>query len=203
MKTVVDFRSYYEVVSDLISIVHLQGGTMHGFNDCPSNSVCAGGNSGYVRMLDDFKMGPNLVRGFQPAGIGPRDITYGTTNDNIGGTNYWGASLEFQYPFYFLPKDSGFRGAVFADAGSVWGYRGETQYAPTGEINGTVAGAGGSFACQCGMQYNDSSLIRSSIGASLIWDSPFGPLRFDFAYPITKGAYDRTQWFAFGGGAKF
>ena len=178
-----------------------------GFNDCPSNSVCAGGNSGYVRMLDDFKMGPNLVRGFQPAGIGPRDITFGTTNDNIGGTNFWGASLEFQYPFYFLPKDSGFRGAVFADAGSVWGYRGETQYPPTGEINGTITingtGPGGPFACQCGMAYNDSSLIRSSVGASLIWDSPFGPLRFDFAYPITKGAYDRTQWFAFGGGAKF
>jgi outer membrane protein insertion porin family len=203
MKTTADFRSYYEVASDLVSILHLQGGTMHGFNDCPSNSVCAGGNSGYVRMLDDFKMGPNLVRGFEPAGIGPRDITFGTTNDNIGGTNYWGASLEFQYPFYFLPKDSGFRGAVFADAGSVWGYRGETQFAPTGEINGTVNGAGGSFQCQCGMAYNDSSLIRSSVGASLIWDSPFGPLRFDFAYPITKGAYDRTQWFAFGGGAKF
>jgi outer membrane protein insertion porin family len=203
MKTTVDFRTYYEVASDLVGILHLQGGTMQGFNDCPSNSVCAGGNSGYVRMLDDFKMGPNLVRGFQPAGIGPRDITYGASDDNIGGTNYWGASLEFQYPFYFLPKDSGFRGAVFADAGSVWGYRGETQYAPTGEINGVVNGAGGSFACQCGMAYNDSSLIRSSVGASLIWDSPFGPLRFDFAYPITKGAYDRTQWFAFGGGAKF
>ena len=78
-------------------------------------------------MLDDFKMGPNLVRGFAPAGIGPRDITPGTANDAIGGTNYWGASLEFQYPFYFLPKDSGFRGAVFVDAGSVWGYKGETH----------------------------------------------------------------------------
>ena len=68
-------------------------------------------------MLDDFKMGPNLVRGFQPAGIGPRDITPGTANDALGGTMYWGASLKFQYPFYFLPKDSGFRGAVFVDSG--------------------------------------------------------------------------------------
>jgi outer membrane protein insertion porin family len=212
MKTVVDLRSYYEVVSDLVGIVHLQAGNMRGFNQCPSTSVCAGGSDGYVRMLDDFKMGPNLVRGFQPAGIGPRDITYGTSDDNIGGTNYWGASLEAQYPFYFLPKDSGFRGAVFADAGSVWGYRGETQYAPTGEVNGVISPTvpqgnttliPGSFACQCGMVYNDSALIRSSVGASLIWDSPFGPLRFDLAYPITKGPYDRTQFFAFGGGAKF
>ncbi len=55
-------------------------------------------------MLDDFKMGPNLVRGFQPAGIGPRDITPGTSNDALGGTYYWGASMEVQYPFYFLPE---------------------------------------------------------------------------------------------------
>ena len=191
MRTSVDFHTYYEVVPDLVGTLHLQAGNMIGLD-----------GQG-VRLLDDFKMGPNLVRGFAPAGLGPRDTTPGTSNDAIGGTNYWGASLEFQYPFYFLPKDSGFRGAVFADAGSVWGYRGETQFAPTGEINGTVNGAGGSFQCQCGMAYNDSSLIRSSVGASLIWDSPFGPLRFDFAYPITKGAYDRTQWFAFGGGAKF
>ena len=205
IKSIVEIRTYYEVVSDLVAVVHLQGGNMRGFNDCPSTSVCAGGNSGYVRMLDDFKMGPNFVRGFEPAGIGPRDITFGTTNDNIGGTNYWGASLEFQYPFYFLPKDSGFRGAVFADAGSVWGYRGETQFAPTGEINGTIVpNTGlGPINCSCGMAYNDSSLVRSSVGASLIWDSPFGPLRFDLAYPITKGPYDRTQFFAFGGGAKF
>ena len=136
LRSTVDVRSYYEVVTDLVSVFHLQGGDMIGFDNCPQNQ-CAS-NGGYVRMLDDFKMGPNLVRGFQPAGIGPRDITYGTTNDNIGGTMYWGASLEFQYPFYFLPKDAGFRGAVFVDSGSVWGYKGETQSVATGEINGTV-----------------------------------------------------------------
>ncbi len=103
IKSVADFRAYYEVVSDLISILHLQAGDMIGLNKCPTGE-CAS-TDGYVRMLDDFKMGPNLVRGFQPAGFGPRDITPGTSNDNIGGTMYWGASLEFQYPFYFLPKD--------------------------------------------------------------------------------------------------
>ena len=187
VRSTVDFHSYYEVVPDLVGVLHLQGGDMFGL-----------GGSG-VRMLDDFKMGPNLVRGFQPAGIGPRDITPGTANDAIGGTMYWGASLEVQYPFYFLPKDSGFRGALFVDSGSVWGYKGETQSPATGEINGIVNG----FACQCGMQYADSAAVRMSAGASLIWDSPFGPLRFDFAYPILKQGYDRTQWFAFGGGTHF
>ncbi len=58
MKSVVDVRTYYEVVSDLVGILHLQAGDIEGFNKCPSTSVCAGGSGGYVRMLDDFKMGP-------------------------------------------------------------------------------------------------------------------------------------------------
>jgi len=194
MRSTVDMRTYYEVVSDLIANLHLQAGDMIGLN-----------NGGSVRMLDDFKMGPNLVRGFQPAGIGPRDVTPGTTGDNIGGTMYWGASVEMQYPFYFLPKDSGFRGAVFVDSGSVWGYKGETTNAATGEINGLVVPVAPNtpFVCQCGMQYADNAAIRASVGASLIWDSPFGPLRFDLAYPFLKQGYDRTQFFAFGGGAQF
>jgi outer membrane protein insertion porin family len=48
-----------------------------------------------------------------------------------------------------------------------------------------------------------NSIIRSSVGASLIWDSPFGPLRFDLAYALTKGPYDKTQIFRFGGGTRF
>jgi outer membrane protein insertion porin family len=202
MRTSVDFRSYYEPVSDLVSIVHLQAGNILGL----------GGQS--VSMLNDFKMGPNLVRGFQPAGIGPRDVTnfefgYGT-GDALGGTMYWGASLEMQYPLYFLPKDSGFRGAVFIDSGSEWGYQGQTSSPATGEINGPVNG----FVCApptppgakgggCAMLYEDDATPRVSAGASLIWNSPFGPLRFDFAYPIMHQWYDRTQFFQFGGGTHF
>jgi hypothetical protein len=110
------------------------------------------GNGGKdVRMLDDFKMGPNLVRGFQPAGIGPRDITLGTTNDNIGGTMYWGASLRsaisvllpaqgFRLPRRRLRR---FRFGV--------GLQGrDPVYPATGEINGTDhdrATAGVAYVC--------------------------------------------------------
>jgi len=129
MRSSVDFHTYYEVVSDLIGIVHMQAGNMIGL----------GGQE--VRLLDDFKMGPNLVRGFQPAGIGPRDLTPGTTGDALGGTLYWGASVELQYPFFFLPKDSGLRGAVFVDAGSVWDYKGETSSPATGATSWSKATA--------------------------------------------------------------
>jgi outer membrane protein insertion porin family len=205
LRTTVDVRAYYEIVSDLVSMLHLQGGDMFSLKNCPVPNTCVSNNN-YVRLLDDFKMGPNLVRGFQPAGLGPRDITPGTTNDALGGTMYWGASLEMQYPLYFLPKDSGFRGAVFVDSGALWGYRGETQDPTTGEINGTIfpqVGNMHSLTCRCGMQYTDSPAPRAAAGASIIWDSPFGPLRFDFAYPFVKQTGDRTQFFSFGGGTKF
>lgn len=208
MRSSVDFRAYYEPVSDLVSLIHLQAGNILGIG------------SDTVRMLDDFKMGPNLVRGFQPAGIGPRDVTnfpfgYGT-GDALGGTTYWGASAELQYPLYFLPKDSGFRGAVFVDAGSVFNYKGETSSPATGEINGVINNpAVGPVVCQptpfpqgakgggCALLYEDDMNVRLAAGASLIWNSPFGPLRFDFAYPIMKQWYDRTQFFQFGGGTHF
>src|SRR5262249_12294635 len=98
------------------------------------------------------------------------------------------------------------RGAVFVDSGALWGYRGETQDPTTGEINGTIfpqVGNKASLSCQCGMQYTDSPAPRASAGASIIWDSPFGPLRFDFAYPFIKQNGDPPQFFASAGGTKF
>ena len=208
IRSAIDVHGYYEPISDLVSIVHLQAGDMIGLQKCPTTDTCTS-NNGYVSMLNDFKMGPNLVRGFAPAGIGPRDITPGTSNDLVGGTMYWGASLEFDYPLYFLPKDSGFTGAVFVDSGSVWGYKAETANPAMGEINGTLFN--GALNCTsaaiggngCGMQVADDANVRLSAGASIIWNSPFGPLRFDFAYPLLKNSYDRTQFFQFGGGTHF
>ena len=58
-------------------------------------------------------------------------------------------------------------------------------------------------ACKCGLQYDDENVVRTSVGVGLIWASPFGPLRFDYAVPITKGKYDIVQEFRFGGGTSF
>ena len=54
-----------------------------------------------------------------------------------------------------------------------------------------------------GLTYDDENTVRSSVGVGLVWASPFGPLRFDYAVPITKGQYDRVQQFKFGGGTTF
>ncbi|WP_448029947.1 outer membrane protein assembly factor BamA [Bradyrhizobium liaoningense] len=187
LKTALDTKYYTSLVSDIVSVIHLQGGLLSKL-----------GNQD-LRMLDHFQMGPNLVRGFASNGIGPRDITYwslGASGDALGGTKYWGASMELQMPFWFLPKEVGLKGAVYADAGSLWGYQGPTSWSATGEVN--------TKACPtCGLQYDDGNTVRSSVGVGLIWASPFGPLRFDYAVPLTKGKYDTVQEFRFGGGTSF
>ena len=160
-------------------------------------------------MLDHFQMGPNLVRGFAPNGIGPRDINPFGTSDALGGTKYWGVSAELQMPFWFLPKEVGLKGAVYADAGGLYDYKGPTSWAQTGEVN--VPGCSPARRRPpmpapepaWDLQYDDSSVIRTSVGVGLIWASPFGPLRFDYAIPITKGQFDHVQQFKFGGGTSF
>jgi outer membrane protein insertion porin family len=175
IRSTAQLNNYYEVFPDVVSLIKVQGGYLAGWGDKD------------LRMLDHFQMGPNLVRGFAPSGLGPRDITPGTTQDALGGSLYWGASAELQTPLYFLPKEIGIKAAAFFDAGSLWGYHGPVYNPPTNE-SVTIA---------------DSMAVRSAAGVGLIWDSPFGLLRFDVAYPITKTSYDRTQIFRFGGGTRF
>ncbi|MDI3566591.1 outer membrane protein assembly factor BamA [Bradyrhizobium sp. Arg816] len=198
LKSVVDAKYYAPLVSDIVGLVHLQGGMLNkiGNND--------------IRMLDQFQMGPNLVRGFAPNGIGPRDLNPFGTQDALGGTKYWGASFELQMPFWFLPKEVGLKGAVYADAGGLFDYQGPTTWSLTNEMtttrnsNCTPSTINPSTAGTCtGLVYDNGNVVRSSVGVGLIWQSPFGPLRFDYAVPLTKGKYDRTQEFRFGGGTSF
>jgi outer membrane protein insertion porin family len=195
LKTAADAKYYQSLVSDLVGVIHLQGGVL----------TKVGNNE--IRMLDQFQMGPNLVRGFAPNGIGPRDLNPYGTMDALGGTKYWGASLELQMPFWFLPKEVGLKGAVYADAGGLYDYQGPTSWTFTNEVNtpgcvrSTISPA--TPGTCTGLVFDDSRVVRSSVGVGLIWASPFGPLRFDYAVPLTKGANDRVQQFRFGGGTSF
>jgi outer membrane protein insertion porin family len=198
LKSAVDAKYYAPLVADIVGLVHLQAGLL----------TQVGDNA--IRMLDQFQMGPNLVRGFAPNGIGPRDINPYGTQDALGGTKYWGASLELQMPFWFLPKEIGLKGAVYADAGGLYDYTGPTSWAATGEVNtpGCIPPTNNpklppAPGTCLGLQFDNSNVVRSSVGVGLIWASPFGPLRFDYAVPITKGVHDVVQEFKFGGGTSF
>jgi outer membrane protein insertion porin family len=117
----------------------------------------------------------------------------GSVGDALGGSTFWGASLEFQTPLFFAPRESGIKIAAFADAGSLWNYVGPRSWFPP-----TPNATGENLIVS-----NNNMFVNTSVGVGLLWASPFGPLRFDFAYPITKQSFDRTQWFRFSGGTSF
>jgi len=129
---------------------------------------------GPVHPLEAFRSSSSIVRGFQSNGFGPR---LDSTNEGLGYTGYVAASAEVEFPIPVLPETYGVRGSVWADAALIDG-------------NGAVGGMG---------IVNPDSVdenFKSSVGASVIWDSPFGPLRGDFAYVINKATDDKTQVFS-------
>jgi outer membrane protein insertion porin family len=213
-RTTLDGRYYREIFEDVVGIARVQAGTIAGFSD---NKNSAGGN---LRITDHFFMGPSLVRGFATSGLGPRDIaTLDNRGNAIGGTTYFGGSLEVQFPIWGLPRDLGLKGAIFADAGTLFGYKGPRAFDLNG--NGIIDGAPGgvctgSFYVQpeC-VRVHDKRIIRSSVGASILWKSPLGPIRFDYAFALSqdKGTLDpvtgrrvgkdELQAFRFSGGTSF
>jgi outer membrane protein insertion porin family len=124
---------------------------------------------------DLFAAGTDIVRGFKSSGFGPNNGT-----SFIGGTSYMNASAEVQFPMPIVPESIGIKAAVFADIGTLFG----TPF--------TDAGITGK-----------SMKWRSSVGASLIWASPFGPLRVDYAIPVMKQSGDLIQNLNFGISTKF
>ena len=193
IRETVDARWYHPITEDFIGQIHVQAGQINGFG------------SQSLDIINNFMMGPSLVRGFAPGGIGPRDI--GSFNNiqgsALGGTTYYGASAEVDFPIFGLPREIGLRGALFADAGNLLGYAGQTNFSSF--LGYTYCPAQNTLLItqpSCANVW-DPNLIRTAVGASLIWNSPMGPIRFDFALPITKGKYDQTQFFNFSGGTTF
>jgi outer membrane protein insertion porin family len=170
LRTAEDVRYYQSLGSDLTGMVRAQGGYITGW----------GGQQ--VPMLNNFFGGPSMVRGFAPNGFGPRDLTPGSTMDNVGGSMYWATTAELQSAIPGVPKEYGLRGSAFVDAGSVFGYKGATSFA------GQTA------------QIANSNVVRSSVGVGLTWASPFGALTVNYAVPLSKASYDAVQPLSFNAG---
>ena len=170
LRTTEDVRYYHAINDDVVSLVRAQGGYITGW----------GGQQ--VPLLNSFFGGPSMVRGFAPYGFGPRDLTPGSTMDNVGGTMYWASTLELQSAIPGVPQEYGLRASAFVDAGSVFNYGGPTTF-------GTQS-----------LQVANSNIIRSSVGVGLTWASPFGALTIDYAVPLTKAAYDVVQPLNFNAG---
>lgn len=132
---------------------------------------------GDVSPVEAFRSGSNIVRGFQSGGFGPKTFASdGTSLESLGYTGYVAASAEIEFPIPVLPETYGVRGSVWADAALIDGSGASDTIIPNpGSVNEN---------------------FKSSVGASVIWDSPFGPLRGDFAYVINKATDDKTQLFS-------
>jgi outer membrane protein insertion porin family len=174
-RTTEDIRYYHPIVGDLVGMVRAQGGYVTPW----------GGQS--LPLLDGFFGGPQLVRGFAPNGFGPRDITPGTTMDNLGGNAYWTTSAELQAPVPGVPADANLKAALFSDVGSLWA----TGASSVSSLTKSLSPA---------QQIANSRAVRASVGAGLIWDSMFGPIRVDYAFPVAKQPFDVTQRLQFSAG---
>jgi outer membrane protein insertion porin family len=124
-------------------------------------------NGSSSRVIDRFS-GNGKIRGFEPNGFGPRDLSV-RSRDALGGNYLAVARFEAEFPVG-LPEEYGITGGVFADVGSIWG----------------LDSAGG---------VDDDMHLRSSVGFSVFWDTPIGPLRFNFSKALEKQSYDRERTF--------
>ena len=138
----------------------------------------SGWGSKSLDSTDGFTSSADCVRGFEAGGFGPRALDAGVFGSAVGTEAYACATAEVRFPFPFIPDNLGLSGAVFADAGMMF-----DPVLATGTI--------------------DDDTIRASVGIGILWDSPMGPLRMDFAYALQEENYDHTQLFSFGAQTKF
>lgn len=128
-----------------------------------------------VRINDRFFLGGSSLRGFEPGGVGPRDIV---TNDSLGGNLFYSATTELTIPIN-ISSDIDLNGAIFADVGSL------------------------TIIDDTGPEIVDIGDPRASVGVGLAYRSPFGPIRIDFAQAVLKEDFDETEVVRFSFGTRF
>ena len=128
-----------------------------------------------VEINERFYLGGSTLRGFERAGVGPRDSA---TEDSLGGNVFYRGSAELKFPIG-LPEELGVAGHAFSDFGSLW------------DIDETGAGL------------QDEGSLRMSAGVGISWRSPLGPVRVDFAQPILDEDFDKDEVFRFSFGTRF
>jgi len=160
-------------------------GWYHGFNKNFILKIL--GHAGYIdgwngdtiRIADRFYPGGDDFRGFEIAGIGPRDLQYG---DALGAKFKAIGTIEESIPT-FLPEQYGIKLSVFSDFGTAGLLDQRDKINP--DTNLPIA------------TVEDDLYFRATAGISIFWKSPMGPLRFDFSQIIRKDYYDRTELFRF------
>ena len=130
-----------------------------------------------------FAGGIRTVRGFESNSLGPRDPVSGFA---VGGNMRVTGGADYIFPIPFVEKPpSSLRLSLFLDIGNVYLNNFHTFDAEPGDN---------------GFQVDQ---LRSSYGASLVWISPIGPLRFSYAETINDVPGDDLRAFQFSIGSFF
>ncbi len=108
--------------------------------------------------------GINTVRGYPSRKVAPKDEDSG---DRIGGDKEFFVNLEYIFPIY---EEMKIMGLVFFDAGNAW---------PEGEMY---------FSGSSENEDDQSPVLGlyKSVGVGVRWNSPLGPLRVEYGWPLDK-----------------
>lgn len=155
---------YYPIADKWVLNVLGEGGAIFGM----------GGED--VKINERYYLGGSTLRGFESAGVGPRDTT---TDDSLGGNFFYRGMVELTMPTP-LPEEMGIKAHAFTDFGSLW----------------ELDNAGGPGIA-------NENKIRAAAGMGISWRSPMGPVRADVAVPYAKETYDQEEVFRFSFGTQF
>ena len=120
-----------------------------------------------------FVGGIGSVRGYQPGSLGPSYVNAAGVIVPVGASSKLVGNAEYTFPVPGSGVDKTLRIFSFFDAGNIY------DGAP------------------------DFSGLRTSYGLGLSWISPLGPLKFSYAFPMSKKPGDRLQRFQFQIGTAF
>jgi outer membrane protein insertion porin family len=168
-----DLQWYHGFTPDFVLMLQGEGGDVEPW-----------GND-YIRLNDRKYLGGESFRGFQIAGVGPRDVLYG---DAIGGKLWGVGTVEMTFP-NGLPEQYGINTLLFAQAGTIGLVDQRAKIDPTTGLPDP--------------NIRDELALRATAGVSVFWKSPMGPLRFDLSQIIKKQPYDRTETFQFRTSTRF
>tara|TARA_R110000787_G_scaffold20065_8_gene59708 strand:- start:18319 stop:20874 length:2556 start_codon:yes stop_codon:yes gene_type:complete len=194
LRTETSASLYRGIWKDIIASARFSGGYIFPLED----------NQG-IRINNRFFRGGSTFRGFDVAGLGPREIVrvydpatgelLSTRRGNsLGGNLYYQGTFELTLPSVF-PEEYGIKSALFADVGAVGTLRGP-------DVSPTVYYDPGDGTTAVRLT-KDATSLRASAGLSVFWDSPFGPIRFDFSQILRREDYDRTETFRFSTSTRF
>ncbi len=184
IRSSLDYDYYTPVIGEWVLHLGAEGGHIVGLGQD-------------IRINDRFFLGGPRIRGFDIAGVGPRDTANNTQGGNaLGGNVFYVASAELIIPLGAAAEDLGLQPSIFFDVGSV----GRPDIATRDADGNPLLDPSGVAIADL---IRDRFTPRMAVGIGVTWDSPFGPFRIDLSRIIRKEPFDRVESLQFNVGTTF